>query len=65
MRATRRTAALALALTLALGALAGGCKKEGPGERAGREFDQAAKKAGQQIEHAGDKLKHAMKDLKK
>ena len=42
-----------------------GCKKEGPMERAGKEIDKAADKAGDKIEKAGDNLKDAAKDLKK
>jgi hypothetical protein len=38
-----------------------GCKKEGPMERAGKNMDNAAQKAGDKIEQAGDKIKDAVK----
>jgi hypothetical protein len=56
---------MTLALALALGTLVAGCKKEGQGERAGREIDRAAEKAGRQVKHVGDNLKQSLKDLKK
>lgn len=49
---------------LVLGILAAGlsgCKKEGPMERAGKEIDKGADKAGDKIKKAGDKIKDAVK----
>ena len=40
-------------------------KKEGPGERAGKEVDKAVERAGEQIEKAGQKIQDAAKDAKK
>jgi predicted small lipoprotein YifL len=56
-------AALAgLALLFALG----GCQKnEGPMERAGKEVDNAATKAGEKIEKAGDTIQDAAKGDRK
>lgn len=54
------------ALTLScLVAGVSGCKKEGPGERAGKALDQSAEKAGRQVEKTGDKIKDAVNDMKK
>ena len=47
----------ALALIVAMG----GCKQEGPAERAGKQVDKAADKVGQQVEKAGDKIQDATK----
>jgi hypothetical protein len=40
-------------------------KKEGPGERAGKQIDKAVEKAGQQMEKAGDKIEDTAKDTNK
>lgn len=58
-----------ISATLAMGALlavlAGCQKQEGPAERAGKEVDKAADKAGQQIEKAGQSIQDAAKGDKK
>ena len=42
--------------------LTGGCKKEGPLERAGKKVDSAVQDAGEAIEDAADKTKEAVDD---
>lgn len=42
-----------------------GCKKEGPGETAGKKIDKTIEKAGDQIEKAGDKVQDATQDTPK
>jgi hypothetical protein len=44
-----------------LGLTLSACQKEGPGEKAGKEIDKAAKDAGQAIEKAVDSVKDATK----
>jgi len=44
-----------------LGVTLSACQKEGPGEKAGKEIDKAAKDAGQAIEKAVDSVKDATK----
>ncbi len=39
----------------------GGCQKEGPAEKAGKEIDKAVSSAGDQIQAAGDKIQSAAK----
>lgn len=55
---------LVLALILA-GGLAACKKEEGPAERAGKQLDDAMKKAGQEMEKAGEKVQDAVKDARK
>lgn len=44
----------------------GACeKKEGPGERAGKQIDKAVENAGKKIEKAGENIQDAAKDAKK
>lgn len=55
-------------VTLLLGSFVvgvSGCRKEGPAERAGREIDRSAGKAGKEIGKAGEKIMTAIEDLKK
>jgi hypothetical protein len=57
-----------IVVALALGALFTGlvgCRKEGPAERAGKDIDRSAEKAGQQMEKAGDKIKDTINDMKR
>jgi hypothetical protein len=56
--ASRIAAAIA---SIALIAVVGGCQKEGPAERAGKQVDKAVDKVGQQVEKAGDKIQDAAK----
>jgi hypothetical protein len=48
----------------------GGCKQEGPAERAGKELDEAAEKLGEAVEkrgpleRAGEKMDNAVDDAK-
>ncbi len=42
-----------------------GCEREGPAERAGKQIDSAAEKAGEKIEKAGEKVQDAAKDAQK
>ena len=44
-----------------LGVTLSACQKEGPGEKAGKEIDKAAKEAGQAMEKAVDSVKEATK----
>lgn len=49
---------------LAMGILAlalGGCQKEGPAEKAGKEVDKALSSAGGQIQAVGDKIQNSVK----
>jgi len=39
----------------------GGCQKEGPAEKMGKEVDKAVSSAGDQIQAAGDKIQSAAK----
>ena len=39
----------------------GGCHKEGPAEKAGKQVDKAVSSAGSQIEAAGDKIRSSVK----
>jgi hypothetical protein len=39
----------------------GGCEKEGPTERAGKQIDEAVEKADEAMEKAGDKMQEATK----
>lgn len=60
-----KTAIAAFALSLFLASL-GACQKpEGPAEHAGKEFDKAVDKAGQQIEKAGNAIQDGAKGEKK
>jgi len=49
-----------LAMTVLFMGLSG-CKKEGPGERAGKKIDEAVEKGGQQVEKAGKKIQEDAK----
>ena len=49
-----------VAVTL-LGLTLSACQKEGPGEKAGKEIDKAAKDVGQSMEKAADSVKEATK----
>ena len=60
-----KTVSTALVMAAVLVALAGCQKKEGPAEHAGKQIDNAAAKAGQQVEKAGDKIQDAAKGDKK
>lgn len=44
-----------------LGLTLSACQKEGPGEKAGKEIDKAAKDAGKAMEKAVDSVKDATK----
>ncbi|WP_231480488.1 hypothetical protein [Thiomonas sp. FB-Cd] len=63
MRMTKLPAILGLAFAVSvLSATLYGCQKpEGPAEKAGKEIDQGAAKAGQQIEKAGHSVQNAAK----
>jgi hypothetical protein len=50
----------ALALGMLIVAL-GGCQKEGPAEKAGKEIDKAMSSAGDQLQAASDKIQGAVK----
>jgi hypothetical protein len=63
MKSTRSVTAAVATLVLIAGL--GGCQKEGPAERAGKQVDKAVDKAGDQMEKAGDKLKDAASDAKR
>jgi predicted small secreted protein len=63
MKSTRSVTVVIAAVVLI--AVLGGCQKEGPAERAGKQVDKAVDKAGEQIEKAGDKIKDAASDAKK
>ena len=54
-----------LAAGILVGALAACEKKEGPGERAGKQLDKAVETTGKKIEEAGEKIQDAAKDAKK
>ena len=54
-----------LAAGILIGGLAACEKKEGPGERAGRQLDNAAEATGKKIEQAGEKVQDAARDAKK
>jgi hypothetical protein len=47
-------------IAIAVGTAIGGCRKEGPAERAGKKIDEAAEKAGNAVEDAGDRAKDAV-----
>ena len=49
-----------VAVTL-LGLTLSGCQKEGPGEKAGKEIDKAAKDVGQSMEKAAAAVEEATK----
>ncbi len=57
-KASRIAAAIA---SIALIVAVGGCQKEGPAERTGKQVDKAVDKVGQQMEKAGDKIQDAAK----
>ena len=40
-------------------------KKEGPGERAGKQVDKAVENVGKKVEKAGENIQDAAKDSKK
>lgn len=63
MISTKSVVAAVAAVVLIAGL--GGCEKEGPAERAGKQVDKAVDKAGEQMERAGDKMKDAASDAKK
>ena len=50
-----------IVLLVAALALLAACNREGPAEKAGRQIDQAASKAGQAIEKAGENVRDAAK----
>lgn len=54
-------AALTMSALMALG----GCQKEGPAERAGKQVDKAVDNAGRQLEKAGDRVQDAARDARK
>jgi PBP1b-binding outer membrane lipoprotein LpoB len=58
------TALVISALFVFLG-LSGCQKKEGPGERVGKQIDKTLEKAGQQMEKAGEKMEDTAKDANK
>ena len=58
MKRTKPTLALIAAALLAPSFLAA-CEQEGPAEKAGKDLDKAANKAGDKVKEAGDKLKDA------
>lgn len=56
----KRIRIVGLLIAIAACAAIGGCKEEGPAERAGKKIDEAAEKAGNAVEDAGDKVKDAV-----
>lgn len=60
-----KTVGAVLVVGALLAVLSGCQKQEGPAERAGKEVDKAADKAGQQIEKAGQSIQDAAKGDKK
>lgn len=54
-----------LAAGILVGGLAACEKKEGPGERAGKQLDKAVETTGQKIEEAGEKIQDTARDAKK
>lgn len=54
-----------LAAGILLGGLAACEKKEGPGERAGKQIDKAVETTGNKIEEAGEKVQDAARDARK
>lgn len=54
-----------LAAGILVGGLAACEKKEGPGERAGKQLDKAVETTGKKIEEAGEKVQDAAKDARK
>lgn len=65
MSKIREIVAAGLAVSILFGGLAACEKKEGPGERAGKQLDKAVETTGQKIEQAGEKIQDAAKDAKK
>jgi hypothetical protein len=65
MRKIRYRAWAGLAAMIVIVGLCGCEKKEGPGERAGKQIDKAVENAGQQVEKAGQQIQDAAKDAKK
>jgi hypothetical protein len=57
--------AVSLAIGVLIAGLSGCEKKEGPGERAGKQVDQAVQSAGQHLEKAGQQIQDAATDAKK
>lgn len=51
----KSVAVLFISMMLVFGMVA--CRKEGPAERAGKQLDKAAKKAGEGLQDLGKKLK--------
>ena len=50
-----RSTITTLAITVLLVGISG-CKKEGPGERAGKKIDETVEKGGEQVEKAGKEI---------
>ena len=50
-----------LITVVVLGLTLSACQKEGPGEKAGKEIDKAAKETGKAMEKAVDSVKEATK----
>ncbi len=65
MSKIREIVAAGLAVSILFGGLAACEKKEGPGERAGKQLDKAVETTGKKIEEAGEKIQDAAKDAKK
>jgi len=56
-----RKVGIALSAAMVIFCLSACQREEGPGEKAGKEVDKAAKEAGQAMEKAADSLKDAIK----
>jgi predicted small lipoprotein YifL len=50
---------LTIVIAAALAASLASCQREGPAEKAGRQVDRAAQKAGDSLRDAGDKIRDA------
>jgi hypothetical protein len=56
----KRIRIVGLLIAIVASTAIGGCKKEGPAERAGKKIDEAAEKAANAVEDSGDKAKDAV-----
>ena len=51
-------------ILIAAAALLAACEREGPAEKAGRQLDRTAQKAGDSLREAGDKVRDAVNGKK-
>jgi predicted small secreted protein len=65
MTKMRSSIAVGLAMSVLILGLSACEKKEGPGERAGKEIDKAVENAGKKLEKAGQDIQDAAKNAKK